>query len=372
MRWRALGVLWVALIGANPGVVDLSRSAWAGADHRNIQAPVRRQAQPPMDHALDVDSRLQPSLHDGPRRNAHEVLQGLPPYFVENRGQMDRRSPTTSRDWTQPSLHGEGIDARGGTERAGAAETAGAARNGHWSVAVDFDGGRDGVRPQGEVKTDAVISYFKGPRTAWKTGLPTFGTVVYRDVWPGIDVSFSGASSKLKYEFIVHPGADSRRIRLRYRGALSVEAGAGGALEVVTPWRVFEDERPSAYQMVGGSRRAVAAAYAVRKSGSDFVTSFRLASYDRSRTLVVDPAVFLYCGFIGGFGDDWGLGIAVDSTGCAYVAGRTIADERTFPVTVGPDLTFNEIGLRRRDLRCFRGQGAPRRRRSHLRGVYWW
>jgi len=49
----------------------------------------------------------------------------------------------------------------------------------------------------------------------------------------------------------------------------------------------------------------------------------------------------LYAGYIGGSGSDSGLGIAVDSAGNAYVTGSTRSTEETFPVTVGPDLTFN-------------------------------
>jgi len=48
-----------------------------------------------------------------------------------------------------------------------------------------------------------------------------------------------------------------------------------------------------------------------------------------------------YCGYVGGAGDDWSYGIAVDPEGGAYLAGATRSDENSFPVTSGPDLTFN-------------------------------
>ncbi|MDD1716167.1 MAG: SBBP repeat-containing protein, partial [Methanolinea sp.] len=48
-----------------------------------------------------------------------------------------------------------------------------------------------------------------------------------------------------------------------------------------------------------------------------------------------------YCGYIGGSGDDWGTGIAVDTTGHAYVTGYTDSSEASFPVKGGPDLTYN-------------------------------
>ncbi len=49
----------------------------------------------------------------------------------------------------------------------------------------------------------------------------------------------------------------------------------------------------------------------------------------------------LYAGYIGGSGWDFGNGIAVDAAGNAYVIGWTESTQGTFPVTVGPDLTFN-------------------------------
>jgi pimeloyl-ACP methyl ester carboxylesterase len=52
----------------------------------------------------------------------------------------------------------------------------------------------------------------------------------------------------------------------------------------------------------------------------------------------------VYCGYIGGSGDEYGLGIAVDGAGNAYVVGNTDSDGMSFPVTVGPDLTYNGGG----------------------------
>jgi hypothetical protein len=49
----------------------------------------------------------------------------------------------------------------------------------------------------------------------------------------------------------------------------------------------------------------------------------------------------VYAGYIGGSGGDGGTGIAVDGSGNAYVAGYTGSAEDSFPVTGGPDLTYN-------------------------------
>jgi hypothetical protein len=52
-----------------------------------------------------------------------------------------------------------------------------------------------------------------------------------------------------------------------------------------------------------------------------------------------------YCGYVGGSDWDYGAGIAVNAAGTAYVIGDTNSTEATFPVTVGPDLTYNGSGL---------------------------
>src|SRR5439155_1210859 len=50
-----------------------------------------------------------------------------------------------------------------------------------------------------------------------------------------------------------------------------------------------------------------------------------------------------YAGDIGGSRKNEGLDIAVDAAGNAYFTGITNSTEATFPVTGGPDLTFNGV-----------------------------
>lgn len=48
-----------------------------------------------------------------------------------------------------------------------------------------------------------------------------------------------------------------------------------------------------------------------------------------------------YCGYIGGVGWDTAAGIALDPSGAACVVGTTLSDETSFPVTLGPSLTYS-------------------------------
>src|SRR5215831_16182450 len=211
---------------------------------------------------------------------------------------------------------------------------------------LEFLGANPDVKPVGLESAPAVVSYFKGPREQWKTGLPTYASVVYSDLWPGIDLVYSGNAGRLKYTFLVKPGADPKKIKLAYRGASDVRLSEAGRLEVTTPVGGFSDDKPYVYQEVDGRQVEVAAAYALEPTAASdsHSYSFRIGAYDTSLPLVLDPAVLLYAGYIGGSGEDRGLGIAVDSGGNAYVTGYTTSTEATFPVSVGPDLTFNGGG----------------------------
>jgi Bacterial Ig-like domain (group 1)/Beta-propeller repeat len=180
--------------------------------------------------------------------------------------------------------------------------------------------------------------------------LKTFGTLVYADLWPGIDLVYHGTGDRVKYTFVVKPGADPTQIKLAYRGATAVRLTEAGQLDVRTPVGGFTDAAPVAYQEVDGQRVAVAATYTLEAEAAagTWGYGFTLGSYDQSRPLVLDPVVLVYAGYIGGSGPDRaGTGdtqtaeIAVDAEGNAYVAGTTGSGQGSFPETVGPDLTYN-------------------------------
>jgi len=301
------------------------------------------------------------------QRRLVEGFGKLPLYFVENQGQLDERvaytiqgsdktiyfapdgvtfaltkqPQTTDRrpHSLRPDL-GDPLTGAGGPARERRTSQ-------RWSVKLDFVGANPDVRPIGQDKTEAVISYFKGPQNQWHAGLPTYGSIVYPDLWPGIDLVYYGTVNRLKYEFIVQPGADPAQIRLAYRSA-DVSLNAEGQLLVTTPIGGFSDDTPAAYQDIDGQRVTVPMAYQTSEvlETSDVSTpstpySFNIGPYDPARPLILDPAVLVYCGYIGGNGSDAGYGIAVDGAGAAYVTGYTDSTEASFPVMGGPDLTYN-------------------------------
>jgi CSLREA domain-containing protein len=283
----------------------------------------------------------------------NEAFGKLPLYFVENRGQTDARVAFyvqgsdkavyfTEQGLTfilnnrQPALQPASFNPSAASDR--------------WALKLDFVGARAGARPEGEAQTEAVISYFKGHPSKWKTGLKTYSRIVYRDLWPGIDLVYAGTVNRMKYSFVVRPGADPQQIKLAYRGASSVTVNSEGQLEVLTPAGSFNDERPVSFQEVDGQQVMVTTAYALDANGAD-VYGFAVGEYDRKRELVIDPAVLIYAGYIGSSSHgDVSASIAVDSAGNAYITGETDATEATFPdgdgfgALTGPDTTYNGGG----------------------------
>jgi hypothetical protein len=71
--------------------------------------------------------------------------------------------------------------------------------------------------------------------------------------------------------------------------------------------------------------------------------TFRAGGFDAFVARVISAGTRLdYSGYLGGTGEDWGLGIALDRVGDTYVAGFTSsAAPPPFLVSRGPDATFN-------------------------------
>lgn len=248
----------------------------------------------------------------------------LPLSFVPNAGQADAAVHFLVRTGAYAlGFRADGVD----VHFAGSAAAAGA------DLQVRFLGAGTptavkGLNPQ----PGAVNDYRGADPVGWLSGLPTYAGVIYRGLYPGVDLVYRRDGGALKSEFLVAAGADPAAIRWTYAGG-RVEIAADGALVVTAPTGELREAAPVAYQEVGGARTPVAAAFALDAAGQ---VGFRLEPYDRARPLVIDPTL-VYATFLGGSdGDPWReyvTDIAVDADGNMLVTGITPATD--FP-TVNP------------------------------------
>ena len=172
--------------------------------------------------------------------------------------------------------------------------------------------------------------------------LPTYGALVYRDLWPGIDMVIRGASGSLKYEFRLAAGADPSDIRLAYAGASGLAIADSGALAIGTSLGVLTDTRPRTYQQAGRQPHTRREQLCAARPPLIRVLARRLQPH--GRPLVIDPGL-VYSTFLGGTGNEGGSSVAVDRQGNAYVVGEIgTNDPVDFPTTPGAFQTGGPSG----------------------------
>ncbi len=186
------------------------------------------------------------------------------------------------------------------------------------------------AKVSGEEELAGKINYLIGKDPAkWRTGVATYAKVRYEQVYPGIDLVYYGNQRQLEYDFVVGPGADPARIRLKLAGARKMYVDGQGELVVQTAGGGVRWNRPEIYQEVDGQHRSVQGKYVLR-AGHEL--GFAVAAYETARPLIIDPTL-VYSTFLAGRYGAEGWGIAVDTSGNAYVTGFTYSND--FPTTAG-------------------------------------
>lgn len=267
---------------------------------------------------------------------AHDAWGRQPLAFVRNAGQLH-----AGVAWSVESPRYQlWFDPRGHLLRLTAPSPAPCGKPLAHVIRVDLIGAQTRAI-EGRDPGTGVVSHFRGARAQWQAGLPVHTGITYVEPWPGIELSYRSNAGQLESVYTVAPHADPRRIAWRYSGQQDLHLDERGQLVYRTVAGAVTETAPIVYQEAAdGTRTTVPAAY--RLIDASTVGFELLAAYDRSRPLVIDPTL-VYSGYIGGAGIDEARGIAVDAAGNAYITGHTFSAQTSFPVQVGPDLTFNGL-----------------------------
>ncbi len=250
------------------------------------------------------------------------VSGSLPLIFEPNHGQADRRVRFVSR--------GRGYALFLASNQVALSLPSGHGKPAHL-VRMKLIGADPAVQVEGLNSLPGSSNYFLGndPRK-WRTRIPHYARVRYRNVYPGIHLTFYGNQRRLEYDFVVSPGCDPSMIRLGFSGFDGLRIDKAGDVVLRTVSGEIRQQRPTVYQEIDGVKKQIEGRYVLR--GKEQV-GFQVAEYEASLPLVIDP-VLSYSTYLGGSGEEgFDSRIAVDSAGNAYVVGTT--DSSAFPTTPG-------------------------------------
>jgi|GEM_PF-596992 len=173
----------------------------------------------------------------------------------------------------------------------------------------------------------------------WHKDVPWYGKILYEEILPGINLTYTGKDGVLKREFEVGKGVDPSVIRLVYSGAGDPSIADDGSLLVNTSFGTISELPPYSYQMINGVQVPVDSSYKIYNESE---IGYSVTGYDPAYALIIDPYLE-YSTLIGGSLEDYGMDIKVDKTGNAYITGYTSSCDYPLlnPLNMTSPIRFN-------------------------------
>ncbi|HEX6729602.1 MAG TPA: SBBP repeat-containing protein [Pyrinomonadaceae bacterium] len=189
-------------------------------------------------------------------------------------------------------------------------------------------------------------NYFIGnDQKKWRTNIPTYAKVKFEGVYPGVDLIYYGDNqSQLENDFVINPGGDPRNIAIAFDGVDRLSLDVKGNLVLTRADGNLTLSKPIIYQERDGVRQIISGGYTLKSANQ---VAFEVGSYDLRKPLVIDP-VLVYSTYLGGTGQDAGIGIAVSKHGETFLTGFTTS--LNFPPNpaqkIGPGGNFDAFVLK--------------------------
>jgi hypothetical protein len=222
----------------------------------------------------------------------------LPLTFTENRGQVAEpvrfyiRGPRGTVYYTPEEVvydvverTGEERERRPHEDRQELARPDTTVRRKGVVVRMKLEEANASVILEGVDEQEGKVNIFRGKdRSQWKTGIRTFGGIVYRDLYPGIDLSYHGRDGRLSPELTVNPGAKPEKIAFRYEGAEKIQIDREGSLRIETALGTITDPKPFCYQEKKGQKVEVKGEYRMLAENT---VGFEVGKYDKKQPLFI-------------------------------------------------------------------------------------
>ena len=196
------------------------------------------------------------------------------------------------------------------------------------SVSFQFIGTNASPIVSFEDPSTETYNYYLGKdRTKWTSENKAFSKVTYHDLYDGVDLIYYYDKGILKYDLIIHPGADPSCIRYRYDGNVNLNF-EDGCITAQSRISTITENRPVTYQVRNEQRITIQSNYQLNNNE----VSFELGSYDPSLPLIIDPEL-IFSTFSGSVSDNFGYTACFDDEGSLYSGGIVFGNN--FPSTNG-------------------------------------
>ena len=190
------------------------------------------------------------------------------------------------------------------------------------SYRVSFVNANDNVSILPDKAVSSYNNYMVGDKKNWTTHCKIYQSIVYKNLYNGIDVHYHTDVGTLKYDIVVHPGADLSQIILQYDGQTSLSIRKN-KVYIQTSVGTVQELEPEAYQVSAKGRTEVSCKYTLL-SGNRI--GFTVENYSPDATLVIDPTE-VFCSFTGSTSDNWGYSATYDNSGNLYMGGIVLDED---------------------------------------------
>ena len=184
------------------------------------------------------------------------------------------------------------------------------------SYRVSFVGANDDVTILPDKAVASYNNYFIGDKKNWAVLCKIYQGILYKDMYKGIDIHYYTDVGTLKYDIVVHPGADPNQVILQYDGQTKLSVRKN-RIYVKTSVGTVQELEPHSYQVNASGRSEVACSYTLLPGNR---IRFSVGNYSPDATLVIDPTE-VFCSFDGSRSDNWGYTATYDGAGNLYLGG---------------------------------------------------
>ncbi len=294
---------------------------------------------------VDIVSKKVEGVDEATKARVEEAYGKLPLYFIQNAGQVDKRVKFYEKGsdhttfFTKEGVYLLLVKSEESSVRSHRPAPESQAKNPQPRtlntefIKLTLPGASKATEIVAEGLQKGKVNYFIGNNPEkWKTNIPTYKAVIYKEVYKGIDIKFYGNNRQLEYDVVVKQGADLSLVRFSYDGIEGLRITDEGDLEIALKEGKVIQKKPYIYQEIYGERVEVDGRFRIQdpiletEDQKQFVYGFVVASYDKGHPLVIDPTL-VYSTYLGGSSFDNGEGIAIDTSGNAYIAGDTVSTD---------------------------------------------